>query len=277
MDESDRAYRERKEEARRQGSPYCFTIPEFSRRIRQIVLETLNELECQAIREPGVFLDQAIRKIWKEYAPSSTQKTMSDLMVVWELLTGLRMKCRHSQQVLRAANRKSQSTPKKKAAVWTLERALEEGKKAPRGTRKLFLMALALAARSGDLEDAVHVSADTAGWRVGLPFQKTRGTTGQVMARVPRSWCRAVGVWDHVRTLEPGQQLATSSAVLALRKHMKGKLHVFRRSAISLRVRMGHSPMNIRQATMHTSDKVMHTYVGIPELLGKASATSRRR
>ena len=119
-------------------------------------------------------------------------------------------------------------------------------------------------------------SGGTAGWRVGLPFQKTRGTTGQVTARVPRSWCRAVGVWDHVRTLHPGQRLASPAAVLALQKHLKGNLNVFRRSAISIRVLMGHSPTSIRQATMHTSDKIMHSYVGITELLGKASAPSRR-
>ena len=251
-------------------------MPEFSRPIRNIILGVVTQMGRQAIKEPGRFLDAVLQAIWRSYAPSSAQTTIANLQVVWELLTGLRMDCRHSQQVMRAANRKSQSTPKRKAPVWTLERALEEGKKAPRSTQKLFLMALALAARSGDLEDAVHVSADTAGWRVGLPFQKTRGTTGQVTARVPRSWCRAVGVWDHVRTLHPGQRLASPAAVLALQKHLKGNLNVFRRSAISIRVLMGHSPTSIRQATMHTSDKIMHSYVGITELLGKASAPSRR-
>ena len=138
-------------------------------------MRVLKSRGTQAIQEPGVFLDDVLRLLWAEYAPSTAQTTLSGVQFVWELLTGDRMDCRHAQSVLKAASRKSMTTPKKKAPVWTLETALEEGRRAPKGCQNLFLMALALAARSGDLEDAVHVSADQAGWRVGLPFQKTRG------------------------------------------------------------------------------------------------------
>ena len=121
---------------------------------------------------------------------------------MWELLAGSRMTCRHSSAVLKAAARRARGTPRKKARVWSLEEAQKQCKMAPPETRKLFRMALALAARSGDLEGATHISVDRTGWRVNLPLQKSRGATGQTVAQVPRDWCKEVGIWKELKEFQ---------------------------------------------------------------------------
>ena len=276
--ETAKAFRERREKARAKKSPYCFPVPEFSSPTRALILEALEELGRKAVKKPGMFLDAVLRRLWENYAPSTAQTILSNTHFIWELLTGKKMTCRHSEATLKAATRKSVGTPRKKAEVWTLEKAKEEEAKAPKETRMLFRMALALGARSGDLEEGVHVSADRDGWRVGLPFQKTRGTTGRTVARVPRSWCRKVGVWEHIRDMQPGQQLASPQAVVKLQRHLAGRLNTFRRTTISLRLQEGHPADEIREATLHKNNATLFSYVGMPAVGGgKRSGKSQKQ
>lgn len=261
----------RRATAREKATPYSFPLPEFSKATRKLILQALDSLGTTAISEPGVLLDRLLQEFWKHFAPTTAQVKLSGVQFMWELLTGSRMTCRHSSAVLKVAARRARGTPRKKARVWSLEEAQKQCKMAPQETRKLFRMALALAARSGDLEGATHISADRTGWRVNLPLQKSRGATGQTVAQVPRDWCKEVGIWKELKELRPGQCLAKKEEVVRLQKHLKGRLNVFRRTAISLRLRLGHSPESIRQATMHRCNGTLYQYVGAPSCSGAKS------
>ena len=95
-----------------------------------------------------------------------------------------------------------------------------------------------------------------------LPTNKTKGLTGRTICACPLSWVECLGLLEWVRSLKGGQLLITKEDQCMLLQCLEGRLNAMRRTSINLRLAAGHTPEEIREATLHTTNGALYNYVG---------------
>lgn len=262
--ETEKQHRGRKKERSRKKGPFrTITMPTFTRPVQKLLLKQVKgDWDSEA-----ELLDRILAKLWAKYAKTTAYNIVRSFRHVAQLLTDEPINSPRVVSIIKEAKAKAQTSYKKKAKVLTLQEVTKLRKSLRKnGLARLFTLTMCLSARCGDLEEATHIATDKRGWRCGLPTQKTRRTTGRTVAFIPWDFIRKMKGTALIKSLQPGQKLASQEEVIAFQKFFAGRRHCMRRTSITIRLMLGHKPDDIRQATLHTNNEQLFEYVGIPSM-----------
>jgi hypothetical protein len=257
--ETPKEVRHRKEEMRIQRSPHLiFAPPNIPNGTIDMVIQ---ELEKGASRSQAL-LRVAANLQGEGKAATTIYTYLRNVKWVLELACDMPLEGPNVHGAMKALKRGAAMAEKKKAPAWTMAEAIEVERSLPRPCRLAFRVGLAFAARAGDLDRVTHVSWEGEIWRIELPTTKMKGVTGFSVASTRGDWVETLGLSEWVAGLRKGQEIIPRKELILLLKGLEGRLHAMRRTAINLRLQMGHTPEEVRESTLHTSNAALYNYVG---------------
>jgi hypothetical protein len=250
----------RKEERIKTSPHVMFCAPDLPTDLIELMIRVFAQEKIKTIATAMI---EVAKKLKDQKKSATTIYTyMRNVKLVIEYAIDVQVETPNVRGLMKELKAASAMATKKKAPVWDLEKAWEICAKLPKEARRPFKIALAAAARAGDLQEATHVSVAGGVWRIELPTTKTRGVTGRTIAAIPMEWIEKVQLRKWVEGLSRGEKLVERTGHLALLRSMKGRLNAMRRTAINLRLEAGHSPDQVREATLHTTNPALFNYVG---------------